>query len=60
VRSLLRAGILDELHLLMHPIAVGKGKRLFDDLDGTVPLKLAESKTFSTGVIALTYVPADA
>jgi dihydrofolate reductase len=59
VRSMLRAGVLDELHLLIHPIAVGKGKRLFDNLDGQVPLKLVESRTFSTGVIAVTYVPAD-
>ena len=60
VRSLLRDGLLDELHLLVHPIVVGSGKRLFDGIDEQVPLKLAESKTFSTGVLALTYVPADA
>ena len=59
VRMLLRDGLLDELHLLVHPIVVGSGKRLFDDTSGKVPLKLVESKTFSTGVLALTYVPAD-
>ncbi len=38
----------------------GSGKRLFDDTtSGKVPLKLVESKTFSTGVLALTYVPAE-
>jgi dihydrofolate reductase len=31
VRQLLAAGLLDELHLLVHPIAVGKGMRLFDE-----------------------------
>lgn len=57
VRTLLRDGLLDELHLLMHPIAAGKGKRLFDD-DHQYPLELVESNVFSTGVLYLTYVPA--
>ena len=62
VRSLLRTGVLDELRLLVHPIAVNSGKRLFDGL-GTgegdrIPLKLLESKTLSTGVLALTYAHA--
>src|SRR6266536_3807388 len=46
VRTLLRDGLLDELHLLVHPIVVGSGKRLFDDTSGKVPLTLVESKTF--------------
>ena len=54
VRTLLRDGLLDELRLLVHPIVVGHGKRLFDEGD-QVPLALADSKTFSTGVLALTY-----
>ncbi len=54
VRTLLRAGLLDELRLLVHPIVVGHGKRLFDDGE-QVPLKLTDAKTFSTGVLALTY-----
>ena len=58
VRSLLRAGVLDELMLLVHPIVVGKGQKLFEDMDEHISLKLAESKTFSTGVLCLTYVPA--
>lgn len=59
VRRLLEDGLLDELHLLVHPIAIGSGKRLFDGASSHIPLKLAEAKTFSTGVQALTYVPAD-
>ena len=58
VASLLRAGLLDELHLLVHPIVVGTGKRLFAD-GAQVPLKLTDSQTFSTGVLNLTYVRAD-
>lgn len=59
VRSLLRAGLLDELVLLVHPIVVGKGKRLFEAEDEPIPLTLADSKTFSTGVLCLTYRRAD-
>jgi len=58
VRSLLRDGLLDELNLLVHPIVVGSGKRLFEDGGDRTPLELADSKTFSTGVISLTYRPA--
>src|ERR687896_26701 len=43
VRQLLAAGLLDELHLLVHPIAVGKGMRLFDS-DNPIPLRLIKSE----------------
>ncbi|MDQ2652461.1 MAG: dihydrofolate reductase family protein, partial [Chloroflexota bacterium] len=60
VESLLQNGLLDELHLLMHPIAVGSGrKQLFNPGNPSIPLKLADSKTFSTGVLHLVYVPAE-
>jgi len=59
VRTLLREGLLDELRLLVHPIVVGQGKKLFADEDRPIPLKLIGSKTFQTGVQAMTYVPAD-
>ncbi len=59
VRSMLRDGVLDELRLLVHPIVVGSGKRLFDDGGDRdrVALKLVESRTFTTGVLYLTYAP---
>lgn len=57
VRRLLADGLLDELNLLLHPIAVGRGRRLFEDTP-THPLKLVKSETFQTGVLNLTYVPA--
>jgi dihydrofolate reductase len=60
VRSLLEQGLLDELTLLVHPIVVGKGKRLFDRDMAQVPLKLVSSKTLSTGVLSLTYERAEA
>jgi dihydrofolate reductase len=58
VRQLLAAGLLDELHLLVHPIVVGKGMRLFDDGE-SIPLKLLSSQTFTTGVLHLVYTRDD-
>jgi len=59
VRQLLDAGLLDELHLLVHPIAVRKGLRLFDESDTTMPLALIKSETFKTGVLYLVYGPVE-
>ena len=58
VRQLLAAGLLDELHLLVHPIAVRKGMRLFDEGETPVPLTLISAQTFTTGVLNLVYAPA--
>ena len=59
VRSLLRDGLLDELRLMVHPIILGGGKRLFEDEEDRKALKLVDSHTFATGVVYLTYRPAD-
>jgi dihydrofolate reductase len=58
VRSLLEQDLLDELGLMIHPVVVGSGKRLFEEGGDPKKLKLVESKTFSTGVVYLTYQPA--
>ena len=58
VRSLLRAGLLDQLQLFVHPIVIGKGARWFDELDSTVKLHLNSAETFTTGVINQIYTPA--
>jgi dihydrofolate reductase len=58
VRSLLGYGILDELKLMVHPILVGGGKRLFEEGGDRITLELVDSRTFSTGVLYLTYRPA--
>ncbi|MGN9910823.1 dihydrofolate reductase family protein [Phytohabitans sp. LJ34] len=60
VRQLLAAGLIDELHLLVHPIAVRKGMRLFDEGDAPIPLDLLSSATFTTGVLYLVYGPGQA
>ncbi len=57
VRSLLEYGLLDELRLMIHPIVVGSGKRLFEDGGDRKALELLDSKTFGTGVLYLTYRP---
>ena len=50
--------LLDEFHLLLHPIAVGHGRRLFED-GATHPLRLVHQAALSTGVLDLVYAPAD-
>ena len=57
VRWLLANGLLDELNLMVHPIAVGHGQRLFEGTP-THQLQLVRHEAFSTGVLSLSYVPA--
>ena len=57
-RQLLAAGLLDELHLFQHPVAVRHGMRLFDEGDTAVPLHLQSSTAFANGVLYLVYGPA--
>src|SRR5215213_7364718 len=57
VRSLLQKNLLDELRLMVHPIVVGSGRRLFEEGGDRKELELVDSKTFSTGVVYLTYRP---
>jgi dihydrofolate reductase len=57
VRWLLSEDLLDELRLIVHPVILGSGKRLFEDGAGRRALELVDSTTFSTGVLYLTYRP---
>lgn len=57
VRSLVRYGLLDELRLTVHPLILGKGKRLFEDGENTRAFELVESRAFGTGAVTLTYRP---
>ncbi len=57
VRSLLRDDLIDELGLMVHPVVVGSGKRLFEDWGEPKGLKLVSLRTFDTGVVYLTYGP---
>jgi dihydrofolate reductase len=54
--SLLNLGLVDEIGLAIHPIILGAGKPLFSNIQNRVGLKLIDHKTYSTGLISLTYV----
>jgi len=58
VSWLLREGLLDELRLLVFPVVLGHGKRLFAEPGDKVPLKLIDSAAFGTGVLSLAYTRA--
>lgn len=63
VRWLLRNDLLDELNLTVLPIIVGSGVRLFEDMDmpgGHLGLDLGRARTLASGVLELTYTPANA
>ena len=55
VQSLLQAGLVDELILLIHPILLGTGRRLFADGAARADLTLTGSRTTGTGVVVATY-----
>jgi dihydrofolate reductase len=59
VQSLMRAGLVDRYVLLVHPLILGSGRRLFNDGDTRVALRLVDTKTTSTGVMIATYEPAE-
>jgi dihydrofolate reductase len=56
VQTLMQHDLVDRYRLLVYPVVVGKGKRLFKE-DTTTTLKLLESQSFSSGVVALVYEP---
>jgi len=55
-RTLLENGLIDEFRLMVIPVAVGTGQHTFENIQQT-PMKLLETKTFSTGVVILHYQP---
>jgi dihydrofolate reductase len=60
VQSLLAAGLVDELSLLIFPVLLGRGKKLFGDAAQPGELELVSSQTSTTGVIIARYRPAGA
>ncbi len=58
IRSLLQAGLVDDLHLLVHPLVAGSGQRLFPSAGTRIPLILVEASASSSGVLHLRYRPA--
>lgn len=59
VQQLLAAGLVDELRLLVHPVAARTGRRLFDEGDLPYHLKVLATETFPTGVIRVVYAPVE-
>ncbi|MCX5117163.1 dihydrofolate reductase family protein [Micromonospora sp. NBC_00362] len=57
VQQLLAAGLVDELRLLVHPVAARKGRKLFDEGDAAYHLRLVASEAFPTGVLRVIYAP---
>jgi dihydrofolate reductase len=60
VQQLLAARLVDELRLLVHPVAARKGRRLFDEGDAPYHLKVTATQAFPTGVIRVIYAPTEA
>jgi dihydrofolate reductase len=56
VQTLLRHGLVDELRLMIYPLVLGSGKRLFAGGD-TLPMKLTASRNLGSGVMLQTYEP---
>jgi dihydrofolate reductase len=59
VQSLLEQGLVDELRLMVFPVVLGSGKRVFGETSDKKPFKLTDSKTVGDGVAILIYTPAD-
>jgi dihydrofolate reductase len=58
VQTLLEDDLIDEYRLMVFPLVLGSGKRLFRDTAKATTLKLVDSKTVGAGVLILTYQPA--
>ena len=55
--TLMDDGLIDEFHLLVIPVAVGKGQHLFEDIETAPTLNLVHVKRFKNGVLVLVYTP---
>ena len=60
VQSLMQHNLIDRYELLIHPLVLGSGRRFFPDGGASVPLRLVDTKTTTTGVVVATYEPAGA
>lgn len=57
VNTLMQNNLADEYRLMVHPVILGSGKRLFLDTGTRKIMKLTDTKSFSTGIVVLTYHP---
>jgi riboflavin biosynthesis pyrimidine reductase len=54
---LAQAGLIDEYQLLLNPVILGKGKTMFEGVEGKPTLKLTKTRAFDNGNIVLCYEP---
>jgi dihydrofolate reductase len=54
---LMQLGLIDEYWINVHPVALGRGKALFDGIEKRIPLKLLKSRAFESGVVGHCYQP---
>ena len=59
VQSLMRSNLVDEYVLLIHPLVLGSGRRLFTDGGASATLRLVDTKTTTTGVVIARYQPVE-
>jgi dihydrofolate reductase len=59
LHTLMEHDLVDEYRLMLHPIVLGGGKKLFEDENQTKTLKLVGAKPFASGIVVLTYYPAE-
>lgn len=57
VQSLTNAGLVDEYRIIIHPVIVPEGRRLFENLKGRTDLQLLGVDTFAGGAMVVTYAP---
>ncbi len=57
-KTFIHESLIDRYQLSVHPIALGRGKPLFETLDARLPLRLIKTRTFRSGVVQLVYEPA--
>jgi dihydrofolate reductase len=60
VQGLVENDLVDELRLMVYPVVLGEGKRLFGQTSDKKPFRLADSRTVGDGVLILTFEPAQA